>query len=197
MFTGIVYHTGRIERIEEAPEGGLRLTIEAPDVISNINIGSSVCTNGVCLTATQVGDGKFMTDVMPQTIELSTIGELKEGDLVNIETSLRVGDELGGHFMYGHVDGVAEVIDMQDDGNARLVTIRPPQKLMKYVALQGSLGINGVSLTVARLSEDSFTVSLIPETLELTTFKDLRVGDHVNLEVDMMMKYLDRLKGEG
>lgn len=193
MYSGIIRHQGKVETIDQVEGGGRRLRIESPQIVDRLENGSSVNVDGVCLTVTQLDDCGFGAEAMPQTLELTTVGEWAAGKLVNIEPSLRLGDELGGHLLYGHVDGVAEIIDSQVDGNARLVTVRPAPALMKLLAPQGSVALDGVSLTVVDLGEDTFTVSLIPETLARTTWQSLRLGDRVNLEADMLMKYVKTL----
>jgi len=194
MFTGIIKHQGIIDGFESSSDGA-RIRIKCKEVAQVIEIGSSVAVNGVCLTAVEIGKDYFEADVMLQTIKLTNLGEYQAGQSVNLETSLRVGDELGGHFVYGHVDGVGEVISISDDGDSTLVEITYPPELTKYFAPQGSVAIDGISLTVAKLSNNSLTVSLIKETMSFTNLSDRKSGDKVNLEVDMMIKYLDQLYG--
>lgn len=193
MFSGIIFHEGMIASATKDAHGGMQLRVDAPTLVAQLRPGSSVSVSGVCLTATSVDEQRFTVDLMPQTLSLTTASTWKQGDKVNLESSLRVGDELGGHFVYGHVDGLAEVTAIENEGNAVIVTLRPPESLMKYIAPQGSVTLDGVSLTVANLQSETFTVSLIPETVRLTTWKQVKIGGKVNLEVDMMIKYLDHL----
>lgn len=188
MYAGIIHNQATIEQIDQVADGGLVLRVTAPQIMPRVENGSSVNVAGVCLTARNIDAQGFSADVMPQTLSLTAIGDWKVGETVNVEPSLRVGDELGGHFVYGHIDNTAEVVSVQDDGNARLVTFEPPVNLMKWIVDQGSVAIDGVSLTVAKRTDTTFSVSLIPETLERTTLKRLVAGSHVNLEVDMIMK---------
>jgi riboflavin synthase len=168
----------------------VRLTIATGLVLSD---GDSIAVNGVCLTATAIADGHFAADVMNETLRRSSLAEVAEGARVNLELPLRAADRLGGHFVQGHVDGVGGIWDMRDDGFARVVTVGVPADLMRYVVLKGSIAIDGVSLTVSALGDDWLQVSLIPETLERTILGDVTVGQPVNLEVDVLAKYIERL----
>jgi riboflavin synthase len=155
--------------------------------------GDSVAVNGVCLTATAVANGGFQADVMNETLRRSSLAGLETGSKVNLELPLRAADRLGGHFVQGHVDGVGGVWDMRDEGFSRVVTVGVPADLMRYVVEKGSIAIDGVSLTVSALGDDWLQVSLIPETLERTILGDVSVGQAVNLEVDVLAKYIERL----
>ncbi len=177
----------------ESSEDGARIRIKNFEVARNIEIGSSVAVNGVCLTAVEIGEDYFEADVMLQTLKLTNLGDYEVGQSVNLETSLRVGDELGGHFVYGHVDGVGEIISIKDEGDSTLIQISYPESPARYFAPQGSVAIDGVSLTIAKLDRGSLMVSLIKETMNLTNLSDRKSGDKVNLEADMMAKYLDRM----
>ncbi len=194
MFTGIIRYQGKVEELDLS-EHGAKVRISSPELVSNIQVGSSVSVNGVCLTATSVNDQNFSADLMPQTLRLSSLGEYQVGDSVNLEPSLRVGDEVGGHFVYGHVDAVGEILSIKQEGDATLISIWYPAGLVKYFAPQGSVAVDGVSLTLAEVRESDFTVSLIEETMHLTNLSDRQVGDKVNIEADMMIKYLDQLYG--
>ncbi|MBU0531809.1 MAG: riboflavin synthase [Candidatus Uhrbacteria bacterium] len=196
MFTGIIKHQGIIDQFESSPEGA-KIRIVSSALVGLIEIGSSVAVNGVCLTAIEIDTDGFTADVMPQTLKLTDLGDYTIGQSVNLETSLRAGDEIGGHFVYGHIDGVGEIASVIDEGDATLVTIQPSEHLMKYFVPQGSIAIDGVSLTLARVNSDTITVSLIAETLRQTNLSDRKVGDKVNLEVDMLAKYLEKIKSEG
>jgi riboflavin synthase len=155
--------------------------------------GDSVAVNGVCLTATGVGDGGFDADVMPETLRRTSLGELDPGDHVNVELPLRPSDRLGGHMVQGHVDGTGTIDSITDEGFARLVRIAAPAELLRYVVEKGSIAVDGVSLTVFGVDDDGFTVSLIPETLERTTLGLAQPGRTVNLEVDVLAKYVEKL----
>ena len=191
MFTGIVRELGRVESIERS-DAGARLRVGAA-LASQLGEGESVSVAGACLTVAGRDDGFFAADVMNQTLQLTTLGELEAGDAVNLEPALRAGQALGGHLVQGHVDAVAAVSATEPDGIARRVRIELPAALSRYVVDHGSIAIDGVSLTVATLEGDEIEVSLIPETLERTTLGSLAVGDRVNVEVDQMARYAERL----
>jgi riboflavin synthase len=174
----------------EAGEAGVRLTVATPLELSE---GDSIAVNGVCLTATTLGDGSFTADVMHETLRRSSLAGLTAGDRVNLELPLRAADRLGGHFVQGHVDGLGTVEQVRDDGFARVVAIGVPAELLRYVVEKGSIAIDGVSLTVAAVGEDFLEVSLIPETLERTILGNAVPGQRVNLEVDVLAKYIERL----
>jgi riboflavin synthase len=193
MFTGIVEEVGSVTAAD-AGGAGTRLSVAA-SFAGELHEGDSVCVEGVCLTATAVrGDG-FDADVMNQTLTLSTLGELSAGSPVNLEPALRAGRPLGGHIVQGHVDGVGEVGAVSPDGFARRLRIGAPAGLERYLVEHGSVTVAGVSLTVTALEGDTFEVSLIPETLERTTLGELQAGDRVNLEVDVIARYVERLLG--
>jgi len=187
MFTGIIKYIGQATVQEN------QIKIVAPKIISQIEIGSSVCASGVCLTATQIDRDGFVAEIMPQTLRLTTLGDLQSGDQVNLEPSLRLGDEIGGHFIYGHVDGVGEIVKLYSEGDAKILSIQAPEAILKYVVPQGSISIDGVSLTIANVQDNVFEVSLIQETLDHTTLSNLKAGDKVNLEADMMIKYFSQI----
>jgi riboflavin synthase len=189
MFTGLVQAKGIARRIA-ADEDGLRLTIASPLELSP---GESVAVNGVCLTAAEVREGSFRADVMGETLRRSSLASLADGEEVNLELPVRVGDRLGGHFVQGHVDRIGTVESVEDDGFARVVRIEAPSELLRYVVEKGSIAVDGVSLTVTDVGGDGFAVSLVPETLERTTLGARRVGDGVNLEVDVLAKYVEKL----
>jgi riboflavin synthase len=190
MFTGIVKELGRVEAID-ASEDGARLRIGA-ELASELSEGDSIAVNGACLTATSVGDGAFEADVMHQTLSLSTLGELEASSPVNLELPLRATDRLGGHVVQGHVDGTATVTDLSADGFAKRLRIDLPDDLLPYVVERGSIAIEGVSLTIADLTDNGLEVSLIPETLERTTLGALEPGDRVNVECDVLARYVRR-----
>ena len=193
MFTGIVAEIGVVQAIGSGPSGA-QLGIGTA-FAGELRQGDSVCVEGVCLTATKLRPDGFDADVMNQTLSLTTLGELERGARVNLEAALRAGDPLGGHIVQGHVDGVGDVRSAAEDGFARRLLVGVPDGLERYLVEHGSAAIAGVSLTVAGLDEDAFEVSLIPETLERTTLGGLREGDRVNLEVDVVARYTERLLG--
>jgi riboflavin synthase len=191
MFTGLVESTARVRRVD--PDGdGVRLEVETP-LAAELNQGDSIAVNGVCLTAVDPAADRFKADVMAETLRRSSLGPLAEGDAVNVELPLRAGDRLGGHMVQGHVDGTGTVEEVRDEGFARLVRIGSPPELLRYVVEKGSIAVDGVSLTVADVDDASFTVSLIPETLERTTLGLATPGRVVNLEVDVLAKYVEKL----
>jgi riboflavin synthase len=191
MFTGLIQELGRVESVKSSDEGA-RLRIRA-ELAKELEPGDSVAVSGACLTATAVDEDGFSADVMHQTLSLTTLGELEPGSPVNLELPLRATDRLGGHVVQGHVDGVAVVRSVVEDGFARVVTFDAPQDLLRYVVEKGSIAVDGVSLTVSAIDDDSFSVSLIPETLERTTLGTAEVGRPVNLEVDVLAKYVEKL----
>jgi riboflavin synthase len=191
MFTGIVRELGRVESIERS-DAGARLRVGAA-LVSELDEGESVSVAGACLTVADREEDSFAADVMNQTLQLTTLGELEAGGAVNLEPALRAGQPLGGHLVQGHVDAVAAVSATEPDGIARRVRIELPAELSRYVVDHGSIAIDGVSLTVAALDGGEIEVSLIPETLERTTLGSLAVGDRVNVEVDQIARYAERL----
>jgi riboflavin synthase len=191
MFTGIVRELGEVESIDRSA-GGARLRVRSK-LADELRPGDSVAVAGACLTVADGGEGSVAADVMNQTLSLTTLGELEPGDAVNLEPALRAGEPLGGHLVQGHVDAVAQVTATEQDGIARRVRIALPEELRPYVVEHGSIAIDGVSLTVAALDGDEVEASLIPETLERTTLGSLAVGDRVNLEVDQIARYAERL----
>src|SRR4051794_8795910 len=190
MFTGIVKEQGNVEVVEASGDGA-RLRIGA-QLASELSEGDSVAVNGACLTATSVGGGAFEADVMHQTLSLTTLGELEPSSPVNLELPLRADDRLGGHVVQGHVDGTGTVTDIAADGFARRLRIELPDELLPYVVERGSIAIEGVSLTIAELTGSVLEVSLIPETLERTTLGAVEPGDHLNVECDVLARYVQR-----
>jgi riboflavin synthase len=191
MFTGLVQDRGRILALERT-EDGVRLRV-GTTLAPELGTGDSIAVNGVCLTAVDVEDGAFTAEVMHETLRRSSLGEAGEGGAVNLELALRASDRLGGHIMQGHVDGLGMVAGVREDGFARIVTVEAPPELLRYVVEKGSIAVDGVSLTVARVDERSFDVSLIPETLERTNLGATGTGRTVNLEVDVVAKYVEKL----
>lgn len=191
VFTGLVQDLGRIVAIERAADGA-RLTV-ATQLAGQLHDGDSVSVSGVCLTATAAGEGTFSTEAMNETLRLTSLSELGVGAGVNIELAMRASDRFGGHIVQGHVDGVGRVSAVSADGFSRRVTVDADQQLLRHVVHKGSIALDGVSLTVAELHARSFTVALIPATLERTTLGAVEVGSTVNLEVDVLAKYVERL----
>jgi riboflavin synthase len=191
MFTGIVSELGEVESVDTGADGA-RIRINAA-LASELAEGDSVAVNGACLTATSAGGGAFEADVMRQTLGLTTLGGLEPSAAVNLELPLRPSDRIGGHVVQGHVDGIATVAGSEEDGFARRLRLQLPDELLDYVVERGSIAIEGVSLTIAALGDDWIEVSLIPETLERTTLGSLQPGDRVNVECDLMARYLRRM----
>ena len=205
MFTGIVEELGRVVRLETV-EDSARLTVEAPTVTQDLNLGDSVSVNGCCLTVTAVHGSTFTADLMAETLTRTTLGSQAPGDPVNLERALRASDRLGGHIVQGHVDATAEVLDHHHGEHWDLLRIGLPQEIARYVAVKGSVALDGVSLTVVDIVDASdivpvpsagasLSVGLIPETLRRTTLGTRRPGERVNLEVDVLAKYAERLLG--
>ena len=205
MFTGIVEELGRVVRLETV-EDSARLTVEAPTVTQDVSLGDSVSVNGCCLTVTAVHGSTFTADLMAETLTRTTLGSQAPGDPVNLERALRASDRLGGHIVQGHVDATAEVLDHHRGEHWDLLRIGLPQEIARYVAVKGSVALDGVSLTVVDVVDASaaapvpgagasLSVGLIPETLRRTTLGTRRPGERVNLEVDVLAKYAERLLG--
>jgi riboflavin synthase len=188
MFTGIVRERGRVASMRQEPDG-LRLEIDAPATASQLGVGDSVSISGACLTATKVSNGRFSVTAVAETLDRTTLGRLSPEDEVNLETATRAGDPLGGHFVQGHVDAVGRIASI-DEGR---IWVEAPPEILRYCVEKGSIAVDGVSLTIAALRGDAFEVALIPHTLEVTTFGALRQGDAVNLEVDVLAKYVEKL----
>ena len=191
MFTGLVENVGEVSAVEHE-DGGVRLRVATP-LAAELRPGDSVAVNGVCLTAVEAEAGGFRAEVMAETLRRSSLGPLAGGDRVNLELPLRAGDRLGGHIVQGHVDGLGTVVKATDEGFARLVRVNAPPELLRYVVAKGSIAVDGVSLTVSAVDDDSFTVSLIPETLERTTLGAARPGRVLNLEADVLAKHVEKL----
>jgi riboflavin synthase len=191
VFTGLVQDLGRVEGVERS-EDGVRVTVRS-GLAEQLAAGDSVAVNGVCLTATAVDGASFSAEVVNETLQWSSLGHVDSGAEVNLELPLRATDRLGGHVVQGHVDGVGTVAGATDDGFSRRLEVEAPPAVLRYVVHKGSVAVDGVSLTIAELGERSFTVSLIPETLERTNLGRVEIGTAVNLEVDVLAKYVERL----
>ena len=197
MFTGIIQTVGTILRHEQRG-GDVRLSIDAAKLdLGDVAIGDSICVSGVCLTAVEVGGTVFAADVSVETLSLTTLGTLKSGNGVNLEKSLRLADRLGGHLVSGHVDGLGRVISVESDARSQRWRFEVPPALSRYIAAKGSVCIDGVSLTVNDIETNRFGVNLIPHTIAMTTFQHRRVGDAVNIEVDLIARYVERLHTAG
>ena len=187
MFTGLVQTTGTVTAFREG-----RLTVEVRQPLE-LAEGGSVAVSGVCLTATRVDEKAFDADVVDESLRRTSLGRLVDGDPVNLELALRAGEPLGGHMVQGHVDGVGTVEDVAEEGFGRAVRVSAPPEILRYVVEKGSIAVDGVSLTVSEVEEESFSVALIPETLERTTLGTAAPGSPVNLEVDVLAKYVEKL----
>jgi len=193
VFTGLIADVGTVRSLEQVGDGAV-IAIVTP-LGADIGSGDSVAVNGVCLTATETAGAGFAAQAMNETLRRSSLGALDAGSRVNLELALRAGDRLGGHMVQGHVDGLAQLAETADDGFSRVLTFLAPHELAHYVVEKGSVALDGVSLTVSAVDDDRFSVSLIPETLARTTLGDLQVGEQVNLEVDVIAKYVERMIG--
>jgi riboflavin synthase len=191
VFTGLIQDLGAVDSVE-ATDAGARLTVSTK-LATELGDGDSVSVNGVCLTATRVDGGRFVAEVMNQTLTLTALGGVGPGDRVNLELPLRASDRLGGHVVQGHVDGVAEATEVREDGFSRRLRVATEAPLLRYVVERGSIALDGVSLTVAALGQDWIEVALIPETLGRTNLGALEPGDKVNVECDVLAKHLERL----
>ena len=191
MFTGIITDVGRVRAVEDRG-GGRRLVLSTAYDLDTVDLGASICCSGACLSVVEKGPGTFAVDVSRETLTKTTLGVWVEGRLVNLERSLKLGDELGGHLVSGHVDGVAEVVRALSDGDSLRLQIRAPAPLHRFIASKGSVTLDGVSLTINEVDGEVFGVNLIPITRTSTTLGDLRSGDRVNLEVDQLARYVAR-----
>jgi riboflavin synthase len=192
VFTGIVRERGRVAAIDGG-DGGVRLRVRAPGIAGGVAIGDSVSINGVCLTAVEVVDGELAFDAVPETLQRTALARLEQGGGVNLEPAIRAGEPLGGHYVQGHVDGVGRVRSVEPEGDGRRIWLDAPADVLRYCVEKGSVAVDGVSLTVAALDESGFAVALIPHTLAGTTLGDVEPGDPVNLEADVLAKYVERL----
>ena len=191
MFTGLVQDLGTVSTVEATPDG-VRLVVSSA-LTGELSEGDSVAVNGVCLTATAIADGRFSADVMHETLSCSTLAAVTGGSQVNLELPLRAADRMGGHVVQGHVDGVGSISAAREDGFSRVLSIEAPTDLLRYVVEKGSIAVDGISLTVSAVDDTGFEVSLIPETLERTNLGAAVPGTPVNLEVDVLAKYVEKL----
>jgi riboflavin synthase len=192
LFTGIAEEVGRVEHIHPA-----KLTIKASRVLEDMQVGDSININGACLTVTQSDTGAFFVDIMPETMRRSNLGQLKVGDGVNLERALAFGGRLGGHLVQGHVDAVGRVASIQREGNTMMLEFEAPPEVIRYIVEKGFVAVDGLSLTVVGRWATSFSVSIVEYTRANTTIAERRVGDPVNLEVDIVAKYVETLTGSG
>lgn len=195
MFTGIITDVGRIQAIEH--RGDLRARIGTGYDTARVEIGASIACDGVCLTVVALGSGWFDVDISAETLSKTNLSGWAEGRRVNLERALRVGDELGGHIVSGHVDGLAEVVELRDEGDSTRVTLRAPAPLARFIASKGSVALNGTSLTVNEVEGCDFGINFIPHTKAVTTWGDVALGDMVNLEIDTLARYVARLAEAG
>ena len=191
MFTGIITDIGSIEALEQA--GDLRARIKTGYDTASIDLGASIASDGVCLTVVDLGPGWYEVQISAETVSKTNLSEWAVGSRVNLERALRVGDELGGHIVSGHVDGVAEVVSVADEGDSTRVVLRAPTDIARFIAPKGSVALNGTSLTVNEVEGTDFGINFIPHTKEVTTWGDVAVGDKVNLEIDTLARYVARL----
>ncbi len=191
MFTGIVTDVGTVTELDQ--QGDLRARIKTAYDTSGIDIGASIASDGVCLTVIALGDDWYDVQISAETVSKTNLDSWQLGKRVNLERALKVGDELGGHIVSGHVDGVAEVVGLEDEGDSTRVTLRAPKDLARFIAPKGSVALNGTSLTVNDVDGCDFGINFIPHTKEVTTWGDVSVGDWVNLEIDTLARYVARL----
>jgi len=191
MFTGLIEEVGEITSVTRKGNSA-QITVKAPEILKESKIGDSISTNGVCLTVTEKTSNTYTVDVMPETMNRSNLKNLKYGSKVNIERALKVGNRLDGHMVSGHVDGIGKISNYRKEDNAVWITLNTDKTLLKYIIEKGSIAIDGTSLTVAYVDEKSFKVSIIPHTADETTLLDKKIGDEVNLECDMVGKYIEK-----
>ena len=196
MFTGIIRERGRVTAVEGDAESR-HLRIDAPQTASGLSVGDSVSVSGCCLTATEMADGHFAVTAVPETISRTTLGALSAGDEVNLETATRAGEPLGGHYVQGHVDGVGRIESVTSEEEGARMRISVPPELLRYCVEKGSIAVAGVSLTIASLGAGGFEVALVPHTLEQTTLGRAQAGDELNIEVDILAKYVEKLVHPG
>lgn len=194
MFTGLIAALGTVERLAEGSTS-CRLTVRAPKLLSGVKIGDSIAVNGVCLTVVHLRGDTFTADVMPETVRRTTLHLLQPGDRVNLEKALRPADGLDGHIVQGHVEGVGSIQQIVPEGNALVYRIKAPRELLRYIVEKGSVAVDGISLTVTEADDSGFGVSLIPHTAKMTTLGFKHAGDAVNLETDILARYVEKMLG--
>ncbi len=192
MFTGLVAELGTVTALKPLKQS-YNISVKADKVLANLKIGDSIAVNGACLTVVKINGNEFTADVMPETVKLTNLRNLKNGDKVNLERTLRLCDGLDGHIVSGHVEGIGIIVSKKAEGIAEIVTIKTPPELLKYIIKKGSIAIDGISLTVTEVTDSSFSVSLIPHTAKETTLSFKKPGDEVNLETDIIGKYVEHL----
>lgn len=192
MFTGLVAELGTVTALKPLKQS-YNISVKADKVLANLKIGDSIAVNGACLTVVKINGNEFTADVMPETVKLTNLRNLKNGDKVNLERTLRLCDGLDGHIVSGHVEGIGIIVSKKPEGIAEIVTIKTPPELLKYIIKKGSIAIDGISLTVTEVTDSSFSVSLIPHTAKETTLGFKKPGDEVNLETDIIGKYVEHL----
>lgn len=195
MFTGIITDIGEIIELEQ--RGDLRARIKTAYDLDTVDMGASIASDGVCLTVIEKGADWYDVEISAETVSKTNLGDWAVGRRVNLERALKVGDELGGHIVSGHVDGVAQIVAMKDEGDSTRVTLRAPEALAKYIAPKGSVALNGTSLTVNEVDGCDFGINFIPHTKEMTTWGGVQVGDRINLEIDTLARYVARLRDFG
>ena len=188
MFTGIIEEVGRLKNFD-----GARIEISCTKILEDIKIGDSISTNGICLTVTNFAENFFEADVMPETFRRTSLAELHAGGVVNLERAMKISDRFGGHIVSGHIDGVGKISNIRTEGNAIFINISAENFLLRQIAPKGSVALDGISLTVVDATAENFSVSMIPHTREVTNFQIKRVGNLVNIETDVLAKYVDRL----
>ncbi len=196
MFTGIVEGTGRVSRIESKGQEK-RMTLELPPHLTEVQLGDSININGVCLTVTQKNDQRVKVDLSPETLQRTALDGLKEGDRVNVERALRLSDRLGGHIVTGHIDGIGDIVEKKEEGGFVQLRIRIPESVARYVVRKGSIAIDGISVTVNEYKEEEIEVTLIPYTIDKTALIQKKVGDKINLEGDILGKYVEKFMNPG
>jgi riboflavin synthase len=192
MFTGIIEEVGKVKELRKK-NANQNFTIATKSILKNKKIGESIAVNGACMTITKISGNTFQFDAMPESLELTNLADIKEGEEVNLETALSINKGLDGHIVQGHIDCTEETIELKKDDKKDILKIKIPKKIKKYICMKGSITINGVSLTISKLTETSFSVDLIPHTLKNTNLNKLKKGDKVNLEADIIAKYLENL----
>lgn len=196
MFTGIIEETGIIKAIRPGARSS-QLTIQAKVVVEDVKVGDSISTNGICLTVTAFGSDYFMVDVMPETIRQTSFNILKPGSIVNLERAMRLNDRIGGHLVSGHIDGTGKIVHRREEDNAVWFKISAGETIMRYIVDKGSVALDGISLTVATTDAGSFSVSVIPHTWKNTTLQNKKAGDILNIECDIIAKYIEKLHKPG